>query len=271
LAISILFISTLCGVYIFVSHSPRFNLARIYIQGNHKVSEKEIFEKVKIRLGTNIFRMDLGIIENLVREDKRIKEVRVKRVLPNQVLIEVEEKKSALWINLPEGLFGLSQDQEIIPLEEEDFDHDLPVVTGLTSPSDFGKQNLKAKPYEWWPNRKAKWALDFYKILSEQDSSFMELISEISLSDESNLVFYLIPYGTQVNMGNGNFKKKLKRVKAFLYYEGKTEDLACLDLRFKDQVVVKKSSTGLTESSSCGPQSQMPQTKQKDLGRKGNL
>lgn len=270
-AISILLISTLCGTYIFVSHSPRFNLARIYVQGNHKVSEKEIFEKVKIKLGTNIFRMNLGIIENLVREDKRIKEVWVKRMLPNQILIEVEEKKPALWINLPEGLFGLSQDQEIIPLEEEDFDQDLPVVTGLTFQSDFGKKNLKAKPYEWWPNKKAKLALDFYKILLEQDSSFMELISEISLSDESNLVFYLIPYGTQVNMGKGSFKKKLKRVKAFLDYEGKTEDLAGLDLRFKDQVVVKKSLPELIPSDSCDSQSRLPEMKQKGLGGKGNL
>jgi len=270
-AISILLITTLCGTYIFVSHSPRFDLARIYIQGNHKVSEKEIKEKAKIELGTNIFRMNLGMIENLVREDKRIKEVWAKRILPNQILIEVEEKKPALWINLPDGLFGLSEGQEIIPLEEEDFDHDLPVVTGLTFSSDFGKENPKAKPYEWWPNKKAKLALDFYKILSAQDSSFMKLISEINLSDESNLVFYLIPYGTQVNMGKGNLKKKLKRVKAFLDYEGKTEDLAGLDLRFKDQVVVKKSSPELTPPDSCDSQSRLPEMKQKGLGEEGNL
>lgn len=270
-AISILLITTLCGTYIFVSHSPRFNLAKIYVQGNHKVSEKEIKEKAQIELGTNIFRMKLGMIENLVKEDKRIKEVWAKRILPNQLLIEVEEKKPALWINLPDGLFGLSQNQEIIPLEEEDFEHDLPVVTGLTFSSDFGKENLKAKPYEWWPNKKAKVALDFYKILLEQDSSFMEFISEISLSDESNLVFYLIPYGTQVNMGKGSFKKKLKRVKAFLDYEGKTEDLAGLDLRFKDQVVVKKSLPELIPSDSCDSQGRLPEMKQKGVGEKGTL
>ena len=97
--ISILFVLTLCGTYIFVSHSPRFNLTRIDIEGNHKVGEKEILEKAKIELGTNIFRMDLGRIEDHIREDKRIKDVWVKRKLPNRVLIEVEEKKPALWIS----------------------------------------------------------------------------------------------------------------------------------------------------------------------------
>jgi cell division protein FtsQ len=267
---SILFVLMLCGIYIFVCYSPRFNLARIYIQGNHKVNEKEILERAKIKIGTNIFRMNLGGIENLVREDRRIKEVWMKRMLPNQILIEVEEKRPALWLNLPEGLFGLSQDQEIIPLEKEDFKRDLPVVTGLVSPSAFGKGNQDQRLYEWWPNRKAKSTLDLYKTLMEEDSSLLEIISEINLSDENDLVFYLIPYGTQVNMGKGSFGKKLKRVKAILDYEGRTEDLASIDLRFKEQVVVKKSSPEVSYSTFGDPQSQLPPMRQKGLGGRKN-
>jgi len=268
---SILLVLTLSGIYIFVSHSPRFNLTQIDIQGNHKIGETEILEKAQIKLGPNIFRMDLGRVQQLIREDKRIKDVWVKRELPNRILIEVEEKKPALWINLPEGLYGLSQDQEIIPLEKEDFEHDLPVVTGLVSPPVSGKQNQNQRPYEWWPNRNAKSALDLYKTLLEVDSSFLEIMSEINLSDENNLIFYLIPYGTQVSMGKGSFKKKLKRVKAILDYEGKREDLASIDLRFKDQVVVKKSLPGFSPSSSADPQGQLPPTRRKGLGGKEHL
>jgi cell division protein FtsQ len=266
---SILLVLMSSGTYIYVSHSSRFNLAQIDIQGNHKIGETEILEKAQIKLGPNIFRMDLGRVQQLIREDKRIKDVRVKRELPNRILIEVEEKKPALWVNLPEGLYGLSQDQEIIPLEKEDFEHDLPVVTGLASLPVSGKQNQR--PYEWWANRNAKSALDLYKTLVEVDSSFLEIISEINLSDENNLIFYLIPYGTQVSMGKGSFKKKLRRVKAILDYEGKREDLASIDLRFKDQVVVKKSLPGFSPSSSADPQSPLPPTRQKGLGGKENL
>jgi cell division protein FtsQ len=268
---SILLVLTLSGTYIYVPHSSRFNLAQIDIQGNHKIGETEILEKAQIKLGSNIFRMDLGRIQRLIREDERIKDVRVRRELPNRILIEVEEKKPALWINLPEGLYGLSQDQELIPLEKEDFEHDLPVVTGLASLPVSGKQNQNRRLYEWWANRNVKSALDLYKTLLEVDSSFLEIISEINLSDENNLVFYLIPYGTQVSMGKGSFKKKLKRVKAILDYEGKREDLASIDLRFKDQVVVKKSLPGFSPSSSANPQSQLSPTRQKGLGGKENL
>lgn len=268
---SILFVLTLCGIYIFVSHSPRFDLTRIDVQGNQKVSKKEILEKAKIKLGANIFRTDLGRIEGRIREDDRIKDVWVKRKLPNRVLIEVEEKKPALWINLPDGLYGLSQNQEIIPLEEEDFDRDLPIVGGLASPSVFGKQNQSVMPYKRYSNIKAKLALDFYKTVLGQDLSFSEIISEINLCDETNLILYLIPWGTQVNMGKGNFKKKLKRVRAILRFEEKAEYLACIDLRFKDQVVLRKSSQGLVRSSSQEPNDQLARMKPKGFGGKESL
>jgi cell division protein FtsQ len=266
--VSVLFVLTLCGIYIFVSHSPRFNLTRIDIEGNHKVSGEEILEKAKIELGTNIFHMDLRRIKDHIREDDRIKDVRVRRKLPNRVLIEVEEKKPALWINLPDGLCGLSQDQEIIPLEKEDCDRDLPVVTGLASLSVFGKQNQSVMPYKRWPNMKAKFALDFYNTLLDEDSSFSEIISEISLCDETNLILYLIPRGTEINMGKGGLKKKLKRLKAILHHEEKAERLACIDLRFKDQVVLRKSSQGLVRSRFQNPNDQLAHIRRKDFGGK---
>jgi len=273
--VSILFVLTLCGIYIFVSHSPRFDLTQIDVEGNHKVSAKEILEKAKIELGTNIFRTNLRRIKDHIREDDRIKDVWVKRKLPNRVLIEVEEKKPALWINLPDGLYGLSQDQEIIPLEEEDFDRDLPIVGGLASLSVFEKQNQSVRPYKRWTNMKVKFALDFYNTLLDEDSSFSEIISEISLCDETNLILYLIPRGTEVNMGKGDFKKKSKRLKAILSqdpeferYEEKAERLACIDLRFKDQVVLRKSSPGLVRSSSQNPNDWLAHIRRKGFGGK---
>jgi cell division protein FtsQ len=258
----------LSGIYVFMYYSPGFNLTQINIQGNRKIDEKEILERAGIKMGANIFSLDLGKMEQQIREDKRIKKVWVKRKLPQAILIEVEEKKPALWINFPDGLYGLSKDQEIIPLKEEDFQHDFPVVTGLVSSSFLEKENLSPKPYEWWPNRKIKSALEFYKALVENDSSFMDSISEISLADENDLIFYLIPYGTQVNMGKGNFKKKIGRVKSLLEYEKKREALVCIDLRFKDQVVVKKSLPELTPSSSGDPKERLPQRRSGGVGKK---
>ncbi len=269
--ISTFFVLTLCGTYIFMSNSPKFNLTQIDIEGNHKVSEKEILEKAQMELGTNVFRMDLRKIKEQIREDERIKEVWVKRKFPDRVLIEVEEKKPALWVNLPDGLYGLSGKQEIIPLEEEDLDRDLPIVTGLTSFSVFGNKDQSVMLYKRCPNQKVKLALDFCKAVWGEDFDFMEIISEISLCDPTNLTLYLIPHGTQVNMGKGNLKKKVKRLKAILSQEERAEHLACIDLRFKGQVVLRKSSQELVRSGSQNPNGQLAQTRPKGSVGKENL
>jgi hypothetical protein len=114
--------------------------------------------------------------------------------------------------------------------------------------------------------------------LLEEDSNFTEIISEINLSDETNLILYLIPRGTQVNMGKWSYEKKLKRVKAILSQdpefwrsEEKAEYLACIDLRFKDQVVLRKSSQGLVRSNLQEPNGRLAQTKRKGFGGKENL
>lgn len=266
----ILSVLTLCGTYIFVSHSTRFNLARIEIKGNHKVGKQEILEKTKIELGANLFCMDLGRIEDSIREDERIKDVRVKRKPPNQLLIEVEEKRPALWINLPEGLYGLSPDQEIIPLEEEDFDRDLPIVTGLF-PSALAERDKNIIPYQRWPDMKAKFAFDFFNTVMENDSSFLETISEISLGDQNNLVLYLIPQGTQVNMGKGGLKRKLRRLKAILHHERQSEYLGCIDLRFKNQVVLRKPLPGSIRFASQNPDGRWAHSSGGDSGGKENF
>jgi cell division protein FtsQ len=267
--IPILFTLALSGMYIFISHSPRFCLTKVEVRGNRKTSEKEILEKAKIRLDGNIFRMDLGKIKDRVKEDSRIKEVRVKRQLPDRLLIEVEEKKPALWVNLPEGLCGLSKDQEIIPLEEEDFHCDLPIVTGLESPAVVGEQS--AAPYQRWPDTRAKFVSDFWNSMLEEDSSFADIISEIDLHEKANLVLYLIPGAIQVNMGKGDFEKKLKRLKAVLNYQERTARPALIDLRFKDQVVLRESSPGSLLSTSQQRCVRSAQTKGERLGEKENL
>ncbi len=265
------FLSTLCGIYVWASHSPRFNLTQIDVEGNLKISDKDILEKAKMELGNNIFRLDLQEIRDRVREDKRIKDLRVRRKVPDRALIEVEEKKPILWINLPDGLYGLSQGQEIIPLEEEDFDRDLPLVTGLVSPSALGNHKDDLRPYEKWPNAKAKLALHFWNSLLEEDSTFREIISEINLSDQTNLVLYLIPWGTQVALGKGSYGQKLKRVIAILQYEGNSKSIACIDLRFKDQVVLTKSSPGLARYAPQDSDEQLAETERKGSGRKESL
>lgn|GEM_PF-1114546 len=237
------------GAYIYACHSPGFKVTEIKIRGNNKITTDEIRGKAESCLGKNIFSLNSERIEEKLKEDVRIKDVQVERRLPRCILIELEEKMPVLWISLPAnfsdpgncGFYGLSMDQEIIPLDQKDLSHDLPIVSGIEVEGIDGKLNQPLEPYRRWSNFKAEKALEFYKTITSIDPSSVELLAEINLEDISNMILYLLP-GIKVMMGQGDIEKKWRRVRTILAGEERIEELVCLDLRFEDQVVLIRSS-----------------------------
>ncbi|MCK4403546.1 MAG: FtsQ-type POTRA domain-containing protein [candidate division Zixibacteria bacterium] len=237
------------GAYIYACHSHNFNVTEIKIRGNNKITTDEIRGKAESSLGKNIFSLNLKRIEERLREEIRIKNVQVKRRLPHCILIEVEEKLPVLWISIPTnfshsgncGFYGLSIDQEIIPLDQKDLYNDLPIVSGIKIEMVDGKLSHTPEPFRRWSNFKVKKALEFYKTLTAIDPTSVELLAEINLEDMSNLILYLLPT-VKVMMGQGDFERKWRRVRTILAGEEKIEGIICLDLRFEDQVVLTRSS-----------------------------
>jgi cell division protein FtsQ len=235
------------GTYIFASHSSRFRVSEVTIRGNRKVSCLEIMEVAGCCKGSNILGLDLEKVKDELMRDLRINKVRVKRRLPKMILVEVEEKVPVLWVKLPAGLiasencdlFGLSENQEIIPLTHEDLVFDLPIVTGIEIKTGQGKTEDSPVLFQRWSNITAQKALEFYKSIKAVDPSSVELIAEINLQDMSNITVYLLP-GIKVMMGAGDFEMKWKRLKIILGGEEEIDDLVCVDLRFDNQVVLAR-------------------------------
>jgi cell division septal protein FtsQ len=253
--ISTAFILIFCGTYIYAFNSPRYNVAEIQVTGNNKIGKDVIKKKVEFVLGKNIFSVNLKRIEERLKEDVRLKKTRVRKILPSTISIEVAEKSPVLWISLPMifpnqvdcGFCGLSTDQEIIPLDENDLSRDLPIVTGIEMEEE-GRSVFSLKSYQKWSNLKVQKALEFYTMLLEKDPKSLELLAEINLTDAPNLILYLLPFGNKVLLGPGDFERKWKRVKTILAAEKKPEELLCLDLRFDDQVVLTRYSKDSSSS-----------------------
>ena len=237
------------GAYIFACHSSHFRVSEIKVRGNNRVSADEMTEKLKACSGENIFRLDLDQVENKLKEDLRLKDLKAGRRLPGCILVEVEEKIPVLWINLPArsspsgncGIYGLSIDQEIIPLNQRDLTDDLPIVSGVQINKGEPGSNPMPEPYRRWPNPKVGRALEFYRCVTRVDPASPELLAELNVDDALNVTLYLLP-GIKVMMGHDDFESKWTRVKTVLAGEEKARELVCLDLRFDDQVVLARSS-----------------------------
>lgn len=243
-------ILSLSGAYIYASHSPSFKVTQVMVRGNDKIAENEIKDKLKPCLDRNILGLNLERIEEELRDDVRLKQVRVSRRFPCRLVIEVEEKSPVLWISLPAGVpglgdhgfCGLSIDQEIIPLDRHDLSDDLPMVSGIRAKAPDGKATQMPEPYHKWRDVKVQKALSLYRTLTLVDSSFARLLSEINLTDVSSPVLYLLP-NTKVMMGEGDLERKWMRVRTILAGVEDVGSFSCLDLRFDDQVLLTRSSS----------------------------
>lgn len=252
------------GTYFYAFYSPVYNVTDIQIKGTKKIAPEEIKKKASWCVGKNIFSLKLEKVQEKLLEDVRLKSVQVNRMLPHTITIQLEEKTPVLWINLQAilpgakdyGFFGLSEDQEIIPLDKDDLSRDLPIVSGVDAREINGSSSLLLKPYQRYESFKTKRALDFYDMLADNDPDALKLLAEINASDSPNLILYLLPFGNKVLMGSGDYRKKWNRLKTILGAEDNLEELSSVDLRFDDQAVLTRKSKDLsvkTDSSSRSP------------------
>ena len=91
-------LSVLTGMYLFSRTEPVFLLKNIRIKGADQLPESEILAKIYPFLKDSIFGTDMGKVKAAITSHPFVKDVRVKRVFPFSILIEVKERTpSALW------------------------------------------------------------------------------------------------------------------------------------------------------------------------------
>ena len=81
----------LCAVI--ASFTPYFNIKKVNVTGNSRVSAQEIKAASGITSGSNIFHVKLSNVRRRIEEISYVHSVRVKREFPNQISIEIEESE----------------------------------------------------------------------------------------------------------------------------------------------------------------------------------
>ncbi len=89
----------ICGIAVFMLKAPFFNVTNFQVEGNNYYSEEEILVMGNCRTGGNIFiGTDTGDIKSRLEKDAYMASVKVKRVLPDTIRIELKERKQTAAI-----------------------------------------------------------------------------------------------------------------------------------------------------------------------------
>jgi cell division septal protein FtsQ len=217
--------------FTFIFSSNFCNIEEVIIKGNDCLSEDEIFYKSGIRLGENIFKLDLKkSIDSLIQEPQ-IKEVGIKRVIPNKIIISLTERKAVVIVRIGEEYFSSTKEGIVltkIDRPEEEFD--LPLILGLEI-NEIKIGEIIGKP----EFRTALESINSAEVILPKRFCRVEILSpdDFMICNKDNTL-KIRANGPEVIINEENLLRealvKIKREKLLVEY---------IDIRFKDSLVIK--------------------------------
>jgi cell division protein FtsQ len=206
----------------------------VSVSGNLILTNEEILSLADIDENQRLFSVDLLAARNRVMQNAFIKSVSINREVPNTISISVKERVPIASI-VADKIQFLDSDGVLLPPIHSENIFDLPVLTG-SLPSDKlvpGKEISSPDMLE---------ALAILSTAKKLGDDLYRRISEVHIEKGNDIILYTAEYGVPVIFGHGDIGMKLVRLDGFwkeiVYHRGAI-DLAYIDLRFADQVVVR--------------------------------
>jgi cell division septal protein FtsQ len=211
--------------------SPRFAVTAVEVRGASRVSPQRILEVSGIVHGANVWRIDPHHVRARLEDLPEIRHADVVRELPNRVSIVVEERRPFTLVHAGR-LHWLDEEGRVLGEESHAVAPEVPVISGLSEEELASMRTT--------PGPRARQAITLIRALLRTGSALASEISEIDMSRAEGPVLYTVD-GVEVRLGNEEWEERLARLEGVLAQVA-TQDINGVDLRFRDQVVLRKGS-----------------------------
>lgn len=233
---SLLLFLCLCSVgyqgYVHLVEDSFFQVKEVEVRGCKKIPERTILSLAKIEGMPNLFTLSLKEIATRVSSHPWVDHVTLRKIFPNRIWIQVEERRPIAILQLDEPYYIDAKGVIFSQVGDRD-EYNFPILTGLN------KQMLNQHPDLAEPLLVK--AIEFLKILQQEHLSPLAEISEIRMGKTFGIQCFTMAEGVEVKMGWDQFEEKLRRLSLIwsdLQKRGMVaHSIDCSDLR---RMVVKK-------------------------------
>ena len=213
-----------------------FDLRRIEIRGHSIVSRAAVINVIDLPLTGSIFDVDLDAIQHKVERLNFIHGVRLGRIFPHTVFVDIVENRPLAYVSAPE-FFVITADGSALPLPNGRHQLELPTVSGIpdvNSALDAGKIGGHAQLEQ---------ALEILGFLKTAFPALYQELSEIVFSSTGEITLYLAETSTAVRLGDSDLEQRIATLDAFLTTvmgQHSVVDYSYIDLRYKQQIIVRE-------------------------------
>ena len=219
-------------VYVHLLGDACFRVREVEVEGGRKIAKETLLSLTVMEGMPNLFSVNLKEVVKRLESHPWIEQVRVRKVFPNKIFIQVEERKPMAIIQLEELYYIDTRGEVFSPLGEKD-EYNYPYLTGLT------RQVLDKEPAE--AKRLITKALELLRVVDQEKVPPLEEISEIHMERSSGIHCFTKVEGVEVKMGWEDFGEKKKRL-SLIWSDLRKRGFSAVSIDCSDlnRVVVKK-------------------------------
>ncbi len=161
----------------YFSQSPFFALKEIKVQGLKRLSLAEVSRVSGLSKGTNLFRIDLRLVEKRLLAHPLIEQVEVRRRFPRTVLIEISEREPRALLLVNNGFLVLDKKGFCIDKLTSLGSYSLPIITGLKPDSTALGERVSRNGV-------------LAAVLGALEAEVQPFFSEVNLADSDHIIGY---------------------------------------------------------------------------------
>ena len=219
-------------VYVHLLEAPFFRVREIEVEGCRKIPRETILSLAKVEGMPNLFTVSLREVAKPLESHPWIDHVGVRKVFPNKIMIQVEERKPIAILQLEESYYIDTKGVIFSPVGDRD-EYDYPFLTGLTRQL-LDRDSVEAKSL-------IMKGLELLRIIEREKGSFLQEISEIHMEKNYGIKCFTRTEGVEVKMGWDHFEEKLRRLSLiWLDLQRRGFSAASIDSSDLKRMVVKR-------------------------------
>jgi len=190
-------------VYVHLLSDSYFRVREVEVEGGRKIPKETLLSLAVMEGMPNLFSVKLKEVVKRLESHPWIEQVRVRKVFPHKIVIQLQERRPMAILQLEELYYIDTQGEIFTPVGDRD-EYNYPYVTGLTRRV-FEKDPEEAK-------RLITKALEFLRIVSQAKVPPLGEISEVHMEKAFGIQCFTKAEGVEVKMGWEDFEEKLKRL-----------------------------------------------------------
>lgn len=201
-----------------------------------KILDLKFYKKIIHEVAKqNISSVSIKDIGQLIEDHPYVLAARISNHYPNRILIEIIEREPVAILKV-DPLLMIDGDGIILPDLENYINYNIPVLTNFNV---HETSYIKGKKIS---SDKVIDCVDWLKKIKQNYSYLYENLSELKITSSDEIELILFDHPTYIYLGLDKINYRLEILKKFeeTIKPNKISDYTYLDLRYKNQIVVKE-------------------------------